>query len=72
MKTNINGIIIEGKVYEAEIGFDHSQCDHCDLSEICDDYFGGLDDIYPCTLFAPTNRVYLHHSQSLTDKLNNQ
>ena len=70
METNINGIIIEGKVYEAEIGFDHSQCDQCDLSEICDDYFGDPDDKYPCSLFAPTNRVYFRYSKSLTKKLN--
>lgn len=72
MKTDINGIIIDGKIYKAEIVFDNNQCEHCDLKDICDSYFCGPGDEYPCSLFAPANRVYFRYSQSLTEKLNKQ
>ena len=62
----MNGIIIDGKVYEAKIGFDPNQCTRCDLSTICDDYFG--DTCYPCKMFSPCSKVYFSFSQSLIDK----
>lgn len=67
--NGLNGIIIDGKVYESMIGFDPSQCNHCDLSDICDKYFDDPKEDYPCKLFSCT-KVYFRHSQSLTDKLN--
>lgn len=68
----MNGIIIDGKVYEAEIGFDPNQCTHCDLSEICDKYFDDTMESYPCRMFAPCNKTYFRYSQTLTDKLNRE
>ena len=67
---DMHGIIIDGKVYEVEIGFHPSQCDHCDLSDICYKYFSDPEDVYPCKLFSPCNKIYFKLSQSLTDKLN--
>lgn len=62
----MNGIIIDGKVYEAEIGFDPNQCTHCDLSEICDAYFDDPEDTYPCKLFSPCNNATLLRKQMLS------
>lgn len=67
----MNGIIIDGNVYEAEIGLDLCQCNHCDLSKTCDNYFGDPEDTFPCKLFSPCNKIYFKFSQSLTHKLNN-
>lgn len=54
----MNGIIIDGKIYEAEIGFDPNQCTHCDLSKICDEYFSDPEDTYPCKLLSlPATRL---------------
>lgn len=66
----MNGIIVDGNIYKAEIGFDPSQCDRCDLSEICDKYFGDPEDTYPCKLFSSCTKVYFKLSPELTDKLN--
>ena len=63
----MNGIIIDGKIYEVKIGFDPNQCTRCDLSTICNDYF---EPCYPCMMVSPgSSRVYFSFSQSLTDKL---
>lgn len=68
----MNGIIIDNEIYVAEVGFDHTQCDRCDLADICDKYFNNPEDTYPCKLFAPCNKVYFRYSQPLTDKLNKE
>ena len=68
----MNGIIIDGDIYKAEIGFDPRQCDHCDLSKICEKYFGAPEDTYPCKLFSPCNKVYFKLSPESTDKPNSK
>lgn len=68
--NGINGIIVDGAVYDAKIGFDPAQCERCDLSDICSTYFSAPEDTYPCKLFSPCNKIYFEFSQELTDKIN--
>lgn len=68
METKINGIIIEGKVYEAvECDEILNHCDICDLYRECSDG----KEIFPCPWAITEGRSYFRYSQSLTDKLNN-
>lgn len=68
MNTDINAIIIDGKVYEAVKG----ECQDCALRMQCreEDVFNEF-----CNFFEGYNIRNAHnfrYSQSLTDKLNNQ
>lgn len=69
MQTNINGIILNGLVYEAiecdEI-LDH--CHLCDLRKECSDG----KKIFPCPWAITDGRSYFRYSQSLTEKLNKE
>lgn len=63
METDINGIIIEGKVYEVVKGsFD---CKQCALNDVCYTEDGDL-----CNVFGGIENCQFHFSQSLTEKLN--
>ena len=68
----MNGIIIDGKVYESEIGFDRAHCLYCDLLSLCQKYYSNPKDVKPCELFSPGNKIYFRYSQPLTDKLNDK
>lgn len=67
METEINGIIIDGKVYQAvDKGSRH--CFDCDLYDKCNVLFADV-----CNMFSAGEKAKLfRHSQQLTDKLNNQ
>ena len=62
--NGINGIIIDGKVYEV-VGKDNANpCDGCSLTDDCGIY--GIIDF--CMFHG--NSTHFRYSQSLTDKLN--
>ena len=66
----MNGIIIDSKVYEAEISPGIGQCLYCDLLPLCREHYSNPKNAKPCELFSPCNKIYFKLSQSLTDKLN--
>lgn len=71
MRTNLNGIILNGKVYVSDLQ-DIQFCHECDLYETCmgfnSDMHSGL--LVMCQSFGKDN-IFLY-SQSLTKKLNKQ
>ena len=60
----MNGIIIDGKVYEAVEKENGNPCLDCALSDMCG--IIAIDDL--CITLG--KRIYFRYSQSLTDKLN--
>ena len=63
----MNGIIIDGKVYEV-VPYSLNSCDKCALKKECDQITGDyclVDKMFGCNGM----RVF-RYSQSLTDKLN--
>ena len=59
----MNGIIIDGKVYEAKPEYNAGSCMNCDLKTA--DKFG-----CPCADMCIDWESIFRYSQSLTDKLN--
>lgn len=68
MKTNINGIIIDGKVYESVKG----ECKDCAFQEQCkdNDLFNSLCNYFEA--YKITNARIFSYSQTLTEKLNKE
>lgn len=65
MKTNLNGICVNGRFYEAVKGsFD---CKQCALNEMCYTEDGDL-----CNAFGGIENCHFRYSQSLTEKLNKE
>lgn len=64
--TNINGIIIDGKVYTAQMGHPDAfaLCSMCDLAAYCEH-----TDREACAAISSPSDHFLF-SQDLTDKLN--
>lgn len=63
----LNGVIIDGKFYEAEKG---RNCDKCDLrDECCKNVWAGI-----CTNFETLlNDIHIFRfNQKITDKINNE
>lgn len=65
METTINGIIVNGKVYEV-IPVQTMKCHDCDMRDNCRNTIF----LSPCSVWNPSGDVVLRYSQSLTDKLN--
>lgn len=69
----MNGIIIDGKVYEAGPSGGYSNCDGCDLTEVCDahahDICNDCSTIFDTSIDDPC--WHFRFSQELTDKINN-
>ena len=67
----MNGIIIDGKVYEAMPTVCYSVCAACDLSEVCDahahDICNDCSKIFDTYIDDPC--WHFRFSQSLTDKI---
>ena len=65
----MNGIIIDGAVYEvAEWG--KRECNECSLHKACQKR--PIDENPYCASFSGRRRKVLRYSQSLTDKLNDK
>ena len=62
ISTGINGIVIEGKVYE--------DCPKCAIYELCSRKLARFGS-QPCLIFDRSSRSHLRLSQELTDRLNN-
>ena len=67
----MNGIIIDGKVYEAVPTISYSDCTTCDLNEVCEAH--AHDICNDCAKVFDTNidDAYWHfcYSQELSDKI---
>lgn len=62
----MNGIIIDGKVYEV-VGFPFNHCDKCDLKKECDQTTG--DHCLVDKLFGCNGMRVFRYSQELTNKI---
>lgn len=61
----LNGIVLNGKFYEAvECDDIMKYCDVCDLRKECD------SENFPCAWNLTTGKSFFRFSQSLTDKIN--
>ena len=60
----LNGIIIDGKVYET-VEVERAVCDHCDLKDKCNQ-----SSAFEYCIEILGAREIFRYSQSLTDKLN--
>ena len=65
----MNGIIIDGKVYEVA-DWSERECNDCSLQSKCKMRL--IDENPYCATFSGRRRKVLHYSQSLTDKLNRE
>ena len=66
--VSLNGIALDGVFYQA-VQTMTSNCNDCDLKDICDFYFSNPTDAQPCQLFTPD--VEFRISADLTNKLQN-
>ena len=64
-----NGIIIEGKVYEA-VPKGGRHCSDCDLYMNCLKYEGDCSQLFDKAIFLYFDNVIFRYSQPLTDKIN--
>lgn len=65
----INGIIIDGKVYEA-VPKGSYHCSDCDLYKQCKRYSHVLTDACTNLMFVFEENIIFRYSQPLTDKIN--
>lgn len=69
---NINGIVLQGKFYEAISTVRYSCCKDCDLSEVCQEH--AYDFCNDCGKIFDTYiddaNWHFRFSQELTDKIN--
>lgn len=71
MESNLNGLIIDGKVYQSNTS--NPLCEECDLRELCTGEFGArvVWNINLCAALGANvdNDFNFRFSQELTDKL---
>lgn len=68
MKTDINGVIIAGQVYEA-VESNQYGCEGCTFKSECS---CSIVKSVPCDIFDGLEKYIFIHSSELTDKLSNQ
>lgn len=70
-QKDMNGIIIDGKVYEAVSSTKHSYCSACDMNEVCKahayDFCNDCSKIFDTYIDDPC--WHFRFSQELTDKI---